>query len=219
MNSSQTINDNNFRYLYLVSEYSKMISEKNFKLIKNYNPNWKPDISNKINRVIYITDYDGNTIKSIYELNFIINLCVLKRLYYKNYDLNISHFDLGLINNYIITSLKYNFENYEIVNLANFKLFFYTKNLDKKIINTYLYKLDQTKDINNKELYQNLDCYLKKFIFGELFQEIDIKNYKENSFNLNSFNENSFNLNSFNLNSFNENKKNENIRQYLFIII
>jgi hypothetical protein len=166
----QDINQNLYKFEKIISEYTRMITEENLKIIKSFNPNWNPDLSNKINRIIYI--FNRGEVQAVYELNFIINLSILKRLLYKNRDTKIDDNHLEYISKYLIKSLKTNFQNPEIINLSGFKLFYYTKNHMLNQTNTKLYMTNVKFDLLKTPLIEPLDAYMKTFVFSNDFQEI-----------------------------------------------
>lgn len=150
-----SVNNNLFRFENLVSEYTKYISETNIKNVKLNNPHWMPNYNNKINRIIHILE-GGNTIR-IYELNFVINLCIIKKLFYIDKSFSIPECDIDLIQRYLMYSLGENFKNLEAVNLAGFKMIIYHKG---EILG-HIYKTDVDKDIEKIRLPAIMDTYIR----------------------------------------------------------
>lgn len=151
-----SINNNLYKFGNLLSEYSNKLGELSIGNISSYNPYWKPNLSNKINRIIYILD-KNNSIEAIYELNFVINLAILKRLQYQQKNINPKKEHIELIHSYLIQSLLENFRKFEIINLANFKLIYYTL-LESGDL---LYKTNCHFDIDGNQLSQPMNSYIR----------------------------------------------------------
>lgn len=167
-----TINDNFFIFEKIVSEFTSIISPENLHLIKIFNPNWTPNTNYSNNRILYFTN--KGEVEKIYELNMFFNICTIKRLSYKSDNNNPDNEDIDLIVKYLIKMIEINIKNIEIINLTSTKILFYTNNTRENDKNWVLYKKKQLFDIENRQLNNPIDCYVKTIILDTSFTEMKI---------------------------------------------
>ena len=115
------------------------VTDKNmYDLIKSKIPDWNPDLTSSNNNIVIVKD-SINNITSIYDLQCVINIACLTKLY-GNCDV---FSDYTTINSYTISRIKAINLSSQVINSFNFKLYLYSNiNMDnsKPVLKTRLDK-------------------------------------------------------------------------------